>query len=59
MLLSSVLVNRCVGKRLVSTGDLLSVPDKILKKVALVLGEEQDLGLLDNLPQVCNKLLAL
>ena len=59
MLLGGILVDRCARKSLVSTRDLFSVPDEVLEKVALVLGEEQDLGLLNDLPQVANKLLAL
>ena len=58
MLLSGVLINRCAGQALVATRDLFSIPDEVLEKISLVLGEEEDLGLLDDLPQIANKLLA-
>lgn len=38
VLLSGLLIDRRAGEVLVSTGDLLSVPDEVLEKVALVLG---------------------
>lgn len=58
MLLSGVLINRRARQALVATGDLFSIPDEVLEKVSLVLGKEEDLGLLDDLPQIANKLLA-
>jgi hypothetical protein len=58
MLLSGVLIDRRAWQILVATGDLLSIPDEILEKVSLVLGEEEDLGLLNDLPQIAHKLLA-
>ena len=57
MLLSGVLINRCARQALVATGDLFSIPDEVLEKVSLVLGKEEDFGLLDDLPQIANKLL--
>jgi hypothetical protein len=35
------------------------LPDKVLEKVAFVLGEEQNLGLLDDGLEVANQFLAL
>lgn len=57
MLLCGVLVYWCVGNGCVATGDLLGLPDEVLEKVALVLGEEEDLGLLDNITEIRDKLL--
>lgn len=59
VLLCGILVYWCIGNGCVATGDLLGLPDEILKEVALVLGEEKDLGLLDNITKIRDKLLAL
>lgn len=59
MLLGSVLVDGGARESGASTGDLLRLPDEVLKEVALVLGEEQDLGLLDDGLEVAYQLLAL
>jgi hypothetical protein len=58
VLAGSVLVDRCVGERGIAAIDLLSLPDEVLEKVALVLGEQENLCLLDDLLQVTNKRLA-
>ena len=49
VLLSSVLVDRGVRSAGIGAGDLLSLPNEVLEEVALVLGQEQKLGLLNNL----------
>lgn len=59
MLARGVLVDWRVGKRSITAVDLLSLPDEVLEKVALVLGEQKDLGLLNDLLQIADKLLAL
>jgi hypothetical protein len=38
---------------------LLGLPDEVLEQVAIILGEKQDLGLLDDNLEVRNELLAL
>ena len=38
---------------------LLCLPNKVLEKVSVVLGEQEILGLLDDIPEVGNKLLSL
>jgi hypothetical protein len=58
MLARGILVDWRVGKCSIAAVDLLSLPDEVLEKVALVLGEQKDLGLLDDLLQVADKLLA-
>lgn len=58
VLLGSVLINWSIWRGGVATTDLLSLPDEVLKKVPLVLGEHQDLGFLDDAAQVSNELLA-
>lgn len=40
MLTSGVLVDWNVGKGGIDTGDLLRLPDEVLKKIAIVLGEQ-------------------
>jgi hypothetical protein len=59
MLLSSVFVDRSVRGAGIGAGDLLSLPNEVLKEVALILGQEQKLGLLNDLAQVTNELLTL
>jgi uncharacterized membrane protein len=58
MLLCGVLVHGGVGKRGIAAVDLLSLPDEVLEKVALVFCEKEDLGLLDDLLQVTDKRLS-
>lgn len=59
VLLGSLLVNGGVGLLRIASTDLLSLPDEVLNEVALVLGEEQELGLLNDLLKVAGELLAL
>lgn len=58
VLLGSVLINWSVWSGGVATADLLSLPDEVLEEIALVLGEQQNLGLLNDTAQVSNELLA-
>jgi len=58
VLLGSVLINWSIWGGGVATAHLLSLPDEVLEKVALVLGEHQDLGLLDDTTEVSNEMLA-
>jgi hypothetical protein len=59
VLASGVLVDWCTRKACVCTSDLLCLPDEVLEKIAIVLGEKEDLGLLDDSLEVGNELLAL
>jgi len=59
VLLSGVLVDRRVRSAGIGARDLLSLPNEVLEEVALVLGQEQQLGLLNDLAQVTNELLTL
>lgn len=59
VLLSSLLVNGGIGLLRIARADLLSLPDEVLNEVALVLGEKQELGLLNDLLEVTGELLAL
>ena len=59
MLLGRVLIHGSIGCGCICTSDLLSLPDEVLKKVAIVLGQQQKLGLLNYVAQVSDKLLAL
>jgi hypothetical protein len=59
VLLGSVFVDGSVRSSGVGARDLLSLPNEVLEEVALVLGQEQKLGLLNNLAQVTNELLTL
>lgn len=59
MLSGSVLVDRSVRRAGIGAVDLLGLPNEVLKEVALVLGQEQKLGLLNNLAQITNELLTL
>lgn len=58
ILLAGLLVdgNRCLH---ISRGDLLGLPDELLQQFTLVLGQEQLLGLVDNIAQVPDQNLAL
>ena len=52
VLLRGVLINRSTRHLSVAAADLLCLPDEVLEKVAVVLGEQQDLGLLDDILDV-------
>lgn len=55
VLLASLLGDGHIGGLDIAGGDLLGLPDEILQKLALVLGEEHQLGLLDNIAQVLDE----
>jgi hypothetical protein len=59
VLAGCVLVNRRLGSASGAAAEVLGLPDEVLEEVALVLGEEQNLGLLNDVLQVRNQLLAL
>ena len=49
MLLRGRLVDGCIGSLSIAAGDLLGLPDEVLEEVTLVLGKQQNLGLLNDL----------
>ena len=59
MLLGLILGERSIWGAGVAAADLLRLPDKVLEQVALVFGEEQDFGLLDNAADVGDELATL
>jgi hypothetical protein len=59
ILLGNILANRRVGGVDVLGIELGGLPDEVLNQVALVLGEKEVLGLLDNVGGILNQLLAL
>jgi hypothetical protein len=59
MLLRGVLINRCTWKRSIVGLDLLCLPNEVLEQVALVLGEEEIFGLLDDVANIGNEAFAL
>ena len=59
VLLGGLLVNWSIWGGSVAAGELLGLPDEVLKEVTLVLGEHQDLGLLDDAAEISDKLLTL
>lgn len=58
VLLRGLLVYWCLRGLGISTGHLLSLPDEVLEEVALVLGEQQGLRLLNDILDVSNEALA-
>lgn len=58
MLLSRVFVDWCPWQFSLATGHLTSLIDKILQQVALIFGQEKDLGLLNNITKVSHKVTA-
>lgn len=58
MLLSRVLVDWCSWKLGLTTGDLASLVDEILQKIALILSQKKDLGLFDDIAKVSDKVTA-
>jgi len=59
VLLGSVSVERGIETACIALVEVLRLPDEILQKVAVVLGEKQGLGLLHDVAQVTNQGLAL
>lgn len=55
VLLASLLGDGHIGGLDIAGGDPLGLPDEILQKLALVLGEEHQLGLLNNIAQVLDE----
>lgn len=53
--LGVVLANGSIRSAGVATRDELSLPDEVLEKVALVLGEKEDLGLLNNVLEISDQ----
>ncbi len=58
VLLSGAFVDWCSWQLGLATGDLASLIDEILQQVALVLGQKKDLGLLDDIAKVSDKVTA-
>lgn len=56
MLLGGVLVDGGTGKLGVGASQMLGLPYEILEKIALILGQDQDLGLFDRFAKVANQL---
>ena len=59
LLLGTLLVNGNIGLLCGTTADLLGLPDEILKQVALVLCENENLGRLNDVLDVASNLLTL
>lgn len=59
MLPRGVLVDGSVGGLRITTVDLLGLPDKVLEQVAVVLGEDKELGGFNNISQITDELLAI
>jgi len=57
VLLRSLLVNRSIRKSGISTINLLWLPDEVLKKITLVLGQEKIFSLFDDVTEICHKVL--
>lgn len=58
VLLSGVPIDWCSWQLGLTTRDLASLVDEILQQVALILGQKQDLGLLDDIAKVSHKMTA-
>lgn len=52
VLFGSVLVGWSTWKFGISTIEMLSIPDKVLEQIALILAQKQELGLSDNFLQI-------
>ena len=59
MLVSRVLVDGRSWLGGIAAADLLTVPDEVLQEVALILGQEQHLRLIDHISEIGDQLLAL
>lgn len=59
VLLCSLLVDWSAWRLCVASTNTLCLPDEILDEVALVLGQQQDLGLLDGGTEIGDQLLAI
>ena len=49
---SGILVDGCARGLSIAAGDLLCLPDEVLQKIALVLGQDEVLGLLNDVAQI-------
>lgn len=58
MLLRGTLVNRGTWELGIATRDESRLPQKILQQIAVVLGQEQNLGLFDNISKIANQVAA-
>lgn len=58
VLLSCVFVDWCSWQLGLTTGDLASLVDEILQQIALVLGQKENLSLLDDVAKVSDKVTA-
>lgn len=58
VLLRSLLIDGSTRHRNRLRVELLSLPDEILQEIALVLGQEELLGLVDNVANIANKRLS-
>ena len=59
MLLGRLLVDRSTRLSSITATNLLTMPDEVLQQIVLVLGKEQDLGLLDRGTDVRHEMLTL
>ena len=55
MLLSCGLVQRCVRKLGIAPRQLLRLPDEILQKIAIILGQKKYFGFLNDVTEVGNE----
>jgi hypothetical protein len=58
MLFGGLFADWCARRADAPSIELLSLPDEILEKIPLVLGQQQVLGLLDGLSELHNELSA-
>jgi len=56
VLLRGVFVNRGARNFCISSSDLLSLPDEVLKQVSIILGQQEDLGMFDDDSEVFDEL---
>lgn len=59
VLLGGLLVNGSAWSLGVARADALSLPDEVLEDIAVVLGQEEDLGLFNDIAEILHKLLAI
>lgn len=58
MLLSGLLVHWGAWNGSVSTIDVLRLPDEVLKEITLVLAKKEDLGLFNDIADICDETLS-
>jgi hypothetical protein len=59
VLLGSLLAQRSVDVGCVIGADLLCLPDEVLEEITVILGEQEELGLLNDVLEVGDELLAI